>query len=60
MLLSIIDPIIFLLCIVGVYGDRNNPGDVWVMLLFGFLGYFLSKSGYSLAGFILGFTWRVE
>jgi len=53
--LSIMDPIIILLCVVGVYGDRNNLGDVWVMFLFGVLGYFLRRSGYSLAGLILGF-----
>jgi len=53
--LSLIDPVIILLCVVGVYGDRNNMGDVWVMVFFGFLGYFMRNSGYSLAGLLLGF-----
>jgi len=52
--LVILSPIIVILCIVGSYAINNNFVDVWVMLVFGLLGYFLRKTGYHPAPIILG------
>lgn len=50
----ILCPIIFILSTIGSYALRNTLMDVWVMILAGIAGYFLRKSGYSVAGIILG------
>jgi len=49
----ILFPLILLLCVVGTYSTNLNIFDVWVMIVFGVLGYFLRKRDYELAPFIL-------
>jgi putative tricarboxylic transport membrane protein len=49
----ILFPLILLLCVVGTYSTNLNIFDVWVMIVFGVLGYFLRKGDYELAPFIL-------
>lgn len=39
----LLTPIIFFLCIVGAYAINNSMFDVWVMLLFGAIGYIMQK-----------------
>ncbi|MEA4877893.1 MAG: tripartite tricarboxylate transporter permease [Aminobacterium sp.] len=51
---NILAPIIMSLCIIGSYAIRNNVWDVIFMLGFGFMGYYMKKTGYSLASLILG------
>lgn len=49
-------PVIILLCTVGSYAAQNgNMFDVWAMLFFGVVGYFLSKFGFSIPSFLIGF-----
>lgn len=54
----ILTPIIFALCIIGSFAMKNSLFDVWVMLLSGIVGYFLSKakvpSSPAILGLILG------
>ena len=54
----ILTPIIFVLCIVGSYAMKNSFFDVWVMLIAGIVGYFLSKikvpTSPAILGLILG------
>ncbi|TYL51710.1 hypothetical protein FXB39_07975 [Nocardioides sp. BGMRC 2183] len=38
----------------GAYAMRNSLADVWVMLAFGFLGFFMERRGYPLAPMVLG------
>ncbi len=51
-------PVVAAMCVIGSYGLNNRIFDVWTMLLFGVLGYFLKKlslpSTPLLLGFILG------
>src|SRR5699024_4213383 len=47
-------PIVFVLCAVGSFAINNRVFDVWVLLLFGLIGYFLRNKGYSLPAFVLG------
>jgi putative tricarboxylic transport membrane protein len=47
-------PAILLIATVGAYGLRNLVVDVWVMFIAGIVGFFLRRSGYSIAGIVLG------
>lgn len=47
-------PVIFALCVVGAYGLNNRAFDVWVVMLFGVLGYVLTKLKYPTSPLILG------
>lgn len=45
---------ILLIATIGAYALRHLILDVWVMYLAGIVGYFLRRTGYSVAGVILG------
>jgi putative tricarboxylic transport membrane protein len=47
-------PAILLIATVGAYALRNLTVDVWVMYLAGIAGYLLRRTGYSVAGIVLG------
>jgi putative tricarboxylic transport membrane protein len=47
-------PCIVLLTFVGVYSVAGDTFDLWLMLALGLFGYFLRKTGFSLAPVILG------
>ena len=47
-------PLILLLATVGAYAVRGLVIDVVVMFVAGVLGFFLRRSGYSVAGIVLG------
>jgi putative tricarboxylic transport membrane protein len=47
-------PLILLLATVGAYAVRGLVIDVLVMFIAGAAGFFLRRSGYSLAGIVLG------
>lgn len=51
---TIMVPLIFCLCVIGSYAIRNSMFDVGLMLLFGGLGFFLKKTGFSSAPVVLG------
>lgn len=48
-------PAILMFMCIGVYTVNLNVFDVWVMLLFGVLGYFMSRFGFEAAPLLLGF-----
>lgn len=47
-------PLILVLSAVGAYAINNNPVDVYWMLAFGVLGYFLKMYGFQVGPVILG------
>ena len=51
----ILMPIVFSLCVVGTYAISGRLFDVWVMFLFGVVGYFLRLGEFPAAPFVLGF-----
>lgn len=51
---GIIGPLIIIFSIIGTYAGSNNVDDVWIMMGFGVLGYFMVKYNYSPAGVLLG------
>jgi putative tricarboxylic transport membrane protein len=48
-------PFIFLFCLIGAYTGGNNIQDVYIMIIFGILGYVMKKYGYDPAPLILAF-----
>lgn len=50
---TILLPLILAFSIVGVYTVNNNMVEVWVMLLFGIIGYFMKKFGFPPAPVVL-------
>ncbi|MGI6031493.1 MAG: tripartite tricarboxylate transporter permease [Eubacteriales bacterium] len=46
---------VFVLCAVGAFGQNNRIFDVWSILLFGLVGYFLIKFDFSLTPLVMGF-----
>jgi TctA family transporter len=48
-------PAIVLFCAIGVYSTNNNTWDVWMVGLFGVIGYMFIKLGAEPAPLLLGF-----
>ena len=46
-------PIIYILCVVGGYAPTQTMHDVWLMYLFGVVGYLLRKLNYPVAPAVL-------
>jgi putative tricarboxylic transport membrane protein len=49
----ILGPVIVFCAVVGTYSLRFQTFDVWVMLCFGVLGYFMRKLGFPVAPMVL-------
>ncbi len=47
-------PAILLIATIGAYALRNLTVDIWVMYAAGVVGFLLRRSGYSVAGIVLG------
>lgn len=57
---GIMSPIIITLCVVGAYAANNNIFDVYVMIVAGFVGYFLNKNKYPVSPLLLAFVLTYE
>lgn len=51
---SVLIPVVLVLSVVGAYALNNTMANVYVLLVFGVLGYLLVKFGFPLAPLILG------
>ena len=49
-------PIIILICIVGVYTLKNSVFDIWIMIIFGVIGYVMKKCQYEPAPLVLAYV----
>lgn len=47
-------PLISFLCIIGAFATNNRIFDVWILLIFGILGYLMRKIKISLTPLLLG------
>lgn len=47
-------PAVLLLCVLGSFAVNNRVFDVWVLLIFGLIGYWMKTNGFPLPPFILG------
>ena len=52
--MTILCPVILALSLIGAYAIRLNVFDVYVMLAFGLIGYFMRKFGFATAPIVLG------
>jgi putative tricarboxylic transport membrane protein len=52
----ILFPLILLFCIIGVYSIGSSIFDIYVMIVFGVLGYLMRKLGYEPAPLVLAFV----
>ncbi|KJS01978.1 MAG: hypothetical protein VR68_04055 [Peptococcaceae bacterium BRH_c4a] len=52
--IGILAPVIVTLTVIGSYALGNNIYDVWTMVAFGILGYFMKNHGYHPAALVLG------
>jgi putative tricarboxylic transport membrane protein len=50
---SVIAPIIMVICAIGSFTVKNAIFDVWMMVVFGILGYLFKKLNYPLAPLVL-------
>ena len=50
---KIITPMIAILCFIGAFSANNNFFDIWVMIIFGFIGYFMNRGGFNPAPTVL-------
>ena len=50
---SIIAPVIIVICAIGAYTVHNSMFDVYLMVVFGVIGYAFKKLGYPLAPMVL-------
>src|SRR5699024_2684502 len=51
---GILATFIIILSLVGAYAVDNNIMNIWIMLLFGLIGYFMKRYDFSVAALILG------
>ena len=49
-------PVIFVFCVIGAYALHNRMFDVWVLLFFGVIGFFLQRCRVPLGPFVIGFV----
>jgi putative tricarboxylic transport membrane protein len=50
---AVIAPVILVICAIGAYTVHNSMFDVWMMVVFGILGYVFKKLQYPLAPLVL-------
>ena len=50
---TILAPVIYILCLVGGFAPTQTMHDVWLMFLFGIVGYLLRKLNYPVAPAVL-------
>jgi putative tricarboxylic transport membrane protein len=53
---SMLFPFILLFCLIGAYTVGNNIQDVYIMILFGIIGYLMKRYDYEPAPLILAFV----
>jgi putative tricarboxylic transport membrane protein len=51
---QILVPVVLMLCAIGAYALNNNLFDIWVLFIFGVIGYLLWKAEVPLTPLILG------
>ena len=50
---SIVAPVILVICTIGAYTVHGPMFDVWLMVIFGVVGYIFKKLDYALAPLVL-------
>lgn len=53
-------PIIIMLCAVGAFANSNRVFDVIWLMIFGLIGYFMTRNGYPIGPMVIGFILGVN
>jgi putative tricarboxylic transport membrane protein len=53
---TILFPLILFFCLVGVYTVNNSVFDIYLMVIFGFVGYLMRKFGFELAPLAMAYV----
>jgi putative tricarboxylic transport membrane protein len=53
---ALLFPIIILICFIGVYSVNSSMFDVWLMVIFGIVGYIMKKCEYEPAPLVLAYV----
>jgi len=53
---SFVLPVVMVFCVIGSYALNNTMFDVWVMLIFGVIGFLLERAKFPLGPFVIGFV----
>lgn len=53
---AILTPAVMVLCLVGAFSVRNSMFDLWVCVVFGFLGWLLTRAKWPLAPLVLAYV----
>lgn len=51
---GILSAIVVMFCLVGAYANRNSMSDVWMIVIFGVLGYVFEKFRFPISPMVLG------
>lgn len=51
---SYLAPLIIVFCFIGTYSVSNNMLNVWVMMVFGIVGYFMDKIDFPISPMVIG------
>jgi len=54
--ISILIPIVGALCILGAYTYRNQSADTFIVLIFGIIGFYMTRADIPMAPFVLAFV----
>ncbi len=49
-------PMVIIVCVIGVYSINNSIFDIWIMVIFGVIGYIMKKCDYEPAPFVLAYV----
>lgn len=53
---SFLLPVVVVFCVIGSYALNNTMFDVWVMLIFGVIGFVMERAKMPLGPFVIGFV----
>jgi putative tricarboxylic transport membrane protein len=51
---GVLSAIVVMFCLVGAYANRNDMSDVWMIVVFGVLGYLFEKFKFPISPMVLG------
>src|SRR4029079_5921825 len=51
---AIVSAFVVLFCLIGAYSEHNNITDLWMIVVFGIVGYLFERWGFPIAPMVLG------
>jgi len=51
---AVVSAFVVLFCVIGAYSERNDLNDVWMLVIFGIVGYLFDRFRFPVAPLVLG------